>query len=331
MRLLEEPTPGADRRPSRLSAAWNSSPGKADGRRSRLCLPGDRIRRAGRDEFWTSRQRAAHSLHEVSYRACFKPQVPRFFIERLTWAGETIYDPFAGRGGFLLEAALLGRTPTGCDINPISRALLWPSRAPSMTAILARLAALDLQWSDLPADLRPSITPRRWRESCARSYLLDSAPGVRAELDDVDEWIRMVTLNRLTGHSPGFLSVYTTATQPGGDGGLQAAHQRAAPANAAPPCDLRRSCHARSAQLLTDVDDVARAARASGVAHVCASAAAATRTASESSVHLVDTSPTVLDVVDYATDNWLRAWFLGIDAGTVPVTMVRRVTGGEPS
>ena len=36
--------------------------------------------------------------------------------------------------------------------------------------------------------------------------------------------------------------------------------------------------------------------------------------------------PTRLDVVDYATDNWLRAWFLGIDAGTVPVTMVRRVT-----
>jgi hypothetical protein len=33
------------------------------------------------NEFWTSRQRAAHSIHEVSYRACFKPQLPRFFIE----------------------------------------------------------------------------------------------------------------------------------------------------------------------------------------------------------------------------------------------------------
>ena len=29
------------------------------------------------NEFWTSKQRAAHSLHEVSYRACFKPQLPR--------------------------------------------------------------------------------------------------------------------------------------------------------------------------------------------------------------------------------------------------------------
>src|SRR5512137_2338718 len=29
------------------------------------------------NEFWTSRQRAASNLHEVSYRACFKPQLPR--------------------------------------------------------------------------------------------------------------------------------------------------------------------------------------------------------------------------------------------------------------
>ena len=40
------------------------------------------------NEFWTSKQRAAHSLHEISYRACFKPQLPRFFITRLTIPGE---------------------------------------------------------------------------------------------------------------------------------------------------------------------------------------------------------------------------------------------------
>ena len=30
------------------------------------------------NEFWTAKQRAANSLHEISYRACFKPQLPRF-------------------------------------------------------------------------------------------------------------------------------------------------------------------------------------------------------------------------------------------------------------
>src|SRR5262249_1628608 len=48
------------------------------------------------NEFWTSKQRAASSLHEISYRACYKPQLPRFFIERLTAANDLIYDPFLG-------------------------------------------------------------------------------------------------------------------------------------------------------------------------------------------------------------------------------------------
>ncbi|MDD1716654.1 MAG: site-specific DNA-methyltransferase, partial [Methanoregulaceae archaeon] len=36
------------------------------------------------NEFWTSRQRAGSSLHEVPYRACFKSQLPAFFIKLLT-------------------------------------------------------------------------------------------------------------------------------------------------------------------------------------------------------------------------------------------------------
>ena len=50
------------------------------------------------NEFWTSGQRQAHSIHEVSYRACFKAQLPEFFIKRLTRPGDAIYDPFMGRG-----------------------------------------------------------------------------------------------------------------------------------------------------------------------------------------------------------------------------------------
>ena len=57
------------------------------------------------NEFWTARQRQGNSLHEVSYRACFKPQLPRFFIERFTKPGDIVYDPFMGRGTTLIEAA----------------------------------------------------------------------------------------------------------------------------------------------------------------------------------------------------------------------------------
>ena len=82
------------------------------------------------NEFWTARQRQASSLQEISYRACFKPQLPRFFIERLTQPGEVVYDPFMGRGTTVLEAALLGRVPCGCDINPLSVVLTRPRLRP---------------------------------------------------------------------------------------------------------------------------------------------------------------------------------------------------------
>src|SRR5208337_1977448 len=94
------------------------------------------------NEFWTSKQRAASSLHEISYRACFKPQLPRFFIQRLTTPGEVVYDPFMGRGTTIIEAALLGRIPCGCDVNPLSICLARPRlEPPAMGDVQARLAA----------------------------------------------------------------------------------------------------------------------------------------------------------------------------------------------
>ncbi len=37
------------------------------------------------------------------------------------------------------------------------------------------------------------------------------------------------------------------------------------------------------------------------------------------------TSPPFLDVVNYASDNWLRCWFCGIEADAVPITMAREL------
>jgi hypothetical protein len=162
------------------------------------------------NEFWTSRQRAAHSLHEVSYRACFKPQLPRFFIERLTEPGQTVYDPFSGRGTTALEAALLGRIPVACDVNPLSRVLLEPRLyPPSLAQIASRLD--EIPWSrveGLRDDLLVFYHPDTLAEIYAlRTYLLERESS--GDLDHVDRWLRMVAVNRLTGHSPGFFSVYT--------------------------------------------------------------------------------------------------------------------------
>src|SRR5437667_3050704 len=162
------------------------------------------------NEFWTARQRAASSLHEISYRACFKPQLPRFFIERLTAPNDIVYDPFLGRGTTMIEAALLDRRVAGCDINPLSSILTAPRLHPAtVREVRDRLANLDWNYEgELNEELLTFYHPDTLREICAlRSHLLLRDADHTAS--EVDDWIRMVATNRLTGHSAGFFSVYT--------------------------------------------------------------------------------------------------------------------------
>ena len=44
----------------------------------------------------------------------------------------------------------------------------------------------------------------------------------------------------------------------------------------------------------------------------------------DNSVDLIVTSPPFLDVVDYATDNWLRCWFNGIDEMKIEIWTFRK-------
>ena len=48
------------------------------------------------------------------------------------------------------------------------------------------------------------------------------------------------------------------------------------------------------------------------------------RKSKSNSVDLIVTSPPFLDVVDYATDNWLRCWFNGIDEAKIDIWTFRK-------
>jgi len=279
------------------------------------------------NEFWTSKQRAAHSLHEVSYRACFKPQLPRFFIDRFTAPGDVVYDPFMGRGTTVLEAALAGRTPTGCDINPLSAMLAQPRLSPPTAGeVEHRLAEIDLSLGlSYPRELEVFYHPDTLREICAlREYLL--ARDRRGSLDGIDRWIRMVAVNRLTGHSPGFFSVYTLppnqATSIDAQARINARRKQTPPRR-----NVRDLIVGKTQSLLTDCNAATRAAllRSANRATLLTRPAHSTPQLTANSVSLVVTSPPFLDVVDYAGDNWLRGWFCGIDTSTVEISMHRKV------
>ena len=279
------------------------------------------------NEFWTSKQRDAHSLHEVSYRACFKPQLPRFFIDRFTRPGDVVYDPFMGRGTTVIEAALAGRIPAGCDINPLSAMLAQPRLSPPTAEDVARrLGSLDLSFAvSYPKELEVFYHPDTLREICAlREYLL--ARENRGTLDGVDRWIRMVAVNRLTGHSPGFFSVYTLppnqATSVVAQARINARRKQVPPRR-----DVRALIAAKTVSLLADCDAATRVAllRSSNRAALLTRPAHSTPQIKSSSVSLVVTSPPFLDVVNYAGDNWLRGWFCGIDTSAVEISMHRKI------
>lgn len=279
------------------------------------------------NEFWTAQQRQAHSLHEISYRACFKPQLPRFFIQRLTDAGAIVYDPFMGRGTTLVEAALLDRIPWGCDINPLSRYLTRPRlRPPTLEQVVQRLNQIPFDSHDeFPEELLVFFHPDTLRQICAlKKYLVERRD--RARLDPVDEWIWMVALNRLTGHSPGFFSVYSLPPNQA----VSVRSQRKINADrnqTPPPRDVPKLIARKTRFLLSDTDPVTRqrlellAAQARLITCDCRH----TPDLPDHQVALVVTSPPFLNVVDYATDNWLRCWFIGIDAKSVALTVPRKV------
>ena len=145
------------------------------------------------NEFWTSKQRAGNSLHEISYRACFKPQLVDFFVDRLSAKGDLVYDPFMGRGTTVLEAALLDRSTAGCDVNPLSQILVKPRLSPpAFSEVEARLHSLELRDD---GDYREDLT------AFYHSDTLRSVAGLKSyfrrrradkSIDPVDEWIEMV-------------------------------------------------------------------------------------------------------------------------------------------
>jgi hypothetical protein len=279
-------------------------------------------------EFWTSRQRQASSIHEVSYRACFKPQLPRFFINLLTRKGDIVYDPFSGRGTTVIEAGLLGRNVIANDANPLSRIMTEPRFFPPPLSIVGkRLLAIPRGNDAADTDLSMFYHPDTEKEIVSlRTYLLNRRSGCRDDM--IDRWIAMVATNRLTGHSKGFFSVYTL---PPNQAVSQKSQQRINRKRSQVPeyRDTYRIILAKTKSLLRRLSgaETKSLTRAGKKAVLLTKDARITPEIRDESVQLTVTSPPFLDIVQYREDNWLRCWFNGLDADTVgrQITMARSV------
>ncbi|MCW5909056.1 MAG: hypothetical protein KIS94_14420 [Chitinophagales bacterium] len=276
------------------------------------------------NEFWTSKQRQANSLHEVSYRACFKPQLPHFFIGLLTNEGDTVYDPFNGRGTTIIEAALMGRNVAANDVNPLSLMLSEPRiNIPELKEVEKRLASIQFE-KKLKADIDLSMFYHPDTESeivSLRHYLKN-----KRKPDKVDNWIRMVATNRLTGHSKGFFSVYTLPPNQAVSAERQKKINKARKQKPEYR-NVKELILRKSKQLLSQIDNETRGKLRQVKCNTYNTDASATKAIADNSIALTVTSPPFLDIVQYASDNWLRCWFNNIDVKQVEkkITMSKTV------
>lgn len=280
-------------------------------------------------EFWTSKQRQASSLQEISYRACFKPQLPNYFINKYTKKNEVVYDPFGGRGTTVVEAALLGRKIIQNDINPISIILSAGRLAvPTLKQVEERLSEIKIE-KNLTTDIDLSMfyEEQTFNEILSlRKYF--SAKEESGTFDTVDAWIRMVATNRLTGHSSGFFSVYTMPPNQAVSAASQIKINEKR--NQTPTYrDTKKIIVKKSKQLLSgltkkDIENLHNAFQSALYLNKPANNTSEIR---DNSVSLVITSPPFLDIVQYKDDNWLRCWFNGINTEEVGkgITMARTV------
>lgn len=270
------------------------------------------------NEFWTAGQRQAHSIHEISYRACFKAQLPEFFIDRLTSPGDVVYDPFMGRGTTPVQAGLMGRHAFGNDVNPLSVLLTRPRLRPIQLRDVEK-ALRSIDWSsgqivrdDLLAFYHPATLKKL---EALRNWLTAHAPLEAREVDPIADWIRMVAINRLSGHSPGFFS--GRSMPPNQAVSVKAQIKINEKLGVVPPDrDVSAVILKKTRTLLKDgvIDEAI-----SDSLHV--GAAWDTPNIADSSVDLVVTSPPFLDIVQYASDNWLRCWFAGINPDDIAIDM----------
>ncbi|MCB1139625.1 MAG: site-specific DNA-methyltransferase [Leptospiraceae bacterium] len=268
-------------------------------------------------ELWTSRQRQMHPIHyTVSYRASFKPELPDYFIRRFLseQSSAMVLDPFGGRGTTTLQSNLNGFSAIHNDLSPIAQFLgRSRRRIPDLGELSHRLDAIEL------SSKRSSITDQAFRrlEPFFHEKTIHEIQNLREmHLNNPDDsalsYIALTALSRLHGHSDGFFSVYSfpqISIMPDAQRRNNQKRGLVPEYKAIKERILKKMKRDLSQPLHPNFN-----AAAAGNRYLSCDATNLDGVPT-GSVDLIVTSPPFLDKVDYKKDNWMRAWFLGVEDG----------------
>jgi hypothetical protein len=271
-------------------------------------------------KFWTD-SASTDNIHRLSYRACFKPALVNMMISQLSEQGDTVYDPFAGRGTVPVEACVLKRIPMWSDVNPLSYIYTLPRMIiPSFHEVMGRFDSIKLQ-SPMEVvasdkDLETFFHPETLNELLnIRAYLRNGL----AKGDPIDCCIAMLVASRLHGNSPSYLSTFTMPASQAVNPKRQAKINEKY-IHTPTYRSTRHAVESKYKLLFRNASPGNHLPH--GFDYHCGSA---DQVQTRVNADLIVTSPPFVDEVDYKGDNWLRCWFLGIDSKALNIWQIRDV------
>ncbi len=252
-----------------------------------------------------------HPLHSICpYFAMFPEDFVAKQLLAYTQRGDTVFDPFCGRGTTVFESLLNGRHASGVDINPVAACIAGAKAdAPRLASVQARVKELRRAFTESP---NLPLPDGEFFQACFHTTTLKQLLFLRQCLDwkesRVDRFIAAVILGALHGEShktPNCLSnrmPRTISTKPD-----YSVRWWAAKGLKPPERDAFEIASTLAAFRLSSE----RPALRGGVKLRDARQAEKAFPGLKKKVKLIVTSPPYLDTTDYSEDQWLRLWFLG--------------------
>lgn len=252
-----------------------------------------------------------HRFHALCpYFAMFPESFAEHWVGELTRKGDTVLDPFCGRGTLPFQALLMGRNAVGADINEVAYCVTRAkTNAPSLGVLKRRLTRLENEFDpnrfeaarrELPEFFQVAYRPATLRQ------LLFLRSVLRWRTSDVDCMVAALTLGVLHGESersPSFLSnqmPHTISTKP--DYSVRFWRERGLRAPERDAFELLRK----------QADYRYESERPAGTATVHhTDMRELPRIGLPTGIKCAITSPPYFDVTSYQEDQWLRGWFLG--------------------
>jgi DNA methylase len=252
-----------------------------------------------------------HPLHSICpYFAMFPEDFVTKQLLAYTSRGDTVFDPFCGRGTTVFESLLNGRNASGVDINPVAACIAGAkSHAPQIHSVEKRLDQLKEASTAAPHQVVPEGD---FFGSCFHAETLRQLLFLRSMLDwknsRVDRFISAVILGALHGESHKTENCLsnrmprTISTKP------DYSVRWWASKGLTPP---KRDVFEVVARLVRFRLSAERPSLRGDVRLRDAREACRAFPSLENQVKLIVTSPPYLDTTDYSEDQWLRLWFLG--------------------